>query len=96
MVIIKVLAAIMLLVALTSLPYGYYTVLRWVVTIIAAISAFDAYSKEKAPWAWAFGGIMILFNPFVPIHLNRGIWTPIEIVTAMIFLTSIGAVKCKE
>jgi hypothetical protein len=77
-------------------PYGYYTGLRWAVAIIAVISAFDAYRKEKVPWAWVFGGIMISFNPIVPIYLIRGMWTPIDIVATIIFLVSIFAVKCKE
>ena len=49
MIIIKFLAAILLLVALGRLPYGYYIFMRWLITIIAGICSYDAWKKGKSP-----------------------------------------------
>ena len=96
MIAIKIIAALLLFIAVAPLPYGYYIFLRWVITIIAAISAIDSLSKEKVSWIWVFACIVILFNPIVPIYLTKGIWMPIDIIAAIIFLASIGAVKRVE
>lgn len=93
MVIIKVIAAIMLLIALGSLSYSYYIALRWIVAIVSAISAFDAFGKQKTGWAWVFITLVIIFNPIIPVYLTKQIWAPIDIASAIILLASIGAVR---
>jgi hypothetical protein len=41
-----------------------------------------------------FGIIAVLFNPVIPIHLNRDIWTTIiDVTVAVIFLFSINYFK---
>ena len=96
MIIIKFLAAILLLVALGRLPYGYYIFMRWLITIIAGICSYDAWKKGKTSWVWAFVAIVVLFNPILPIYLSKEVWTPIDIISAIVFLSSIGAVKVSE
>jgi len=90
---VKVISGIMLLIALVRLPYGYYIALRWIVAVFSAISAFDALNKRKSGWVWVFIGIAIMYNPIVPVHLTKAIWSPINILTAIIFFASIGVVN---
>ena len=74
----------MLVAALAPWPYGYYTLLRWVVCLSACFVAwvwYDAY-EQPTPMVWAFGAVAILFNPLAPIHLNREIWSMIDLATA--------------
>jgi hypothetical protein len=40
-----------------------------------------------------FGIIAVLFNPVIPIHLNRDNWTTIDVTVAVIFLFSINYLK---
>ena len=78
--------AALLVLALLPLPYGYYTFLRIVVTICAAIVAYELYASEKLRlMSFLFIGIAVLFNPVIPIALNRSLWTPIDVVVAAIF-----------
>lgn len=92
-IIVKIIAAIMLLWALADNPYGYYQILRWVVVGVAGYSAFIAYEHRKNVWAWIFGIITILYNPIAPIYLNREIWAVIDVIVAVIILASIFKLK---
>ena len=56
--------------ALGPWPYGYYTLLRWVVCISALMVVYRASHVDR-PWAvWTFGLVALLFNPLVPIYLS--------------------------
>jgi Family of unknown function (DUF6804) len=82
-------AAILLIVALGHHPYGYYTFLRWAVTI-AALAVASASWKSKSQWvAWPFVAIAILFNPIAPVYMSRQSWRPIDIICAIAFAASI-------
>jgi hypothetical protein len=78
--------ASLLLLALLPLPYGYYQFLRIAVTISSGFIAYAAFNDSKQGWAIGFGAVCILFNPFIPIHLSKGLWTPIDIIAALVFL----------
>lgn len=88
--ILKIIAIVMLFWTLADNPYGYYQILRWVVFGTAGYSAYLAYENKQAPWTWIFGIITILFNPIAPIYLDRGTWSVIDIVVAVILLVSIA------
>ena len=77
----------MLLVAILPLPYGYYVLLRFVVTGIAGFFAYEEYTAKHQGWMVTFGIIAVLFNPFIPIHLTRSIWLPINMIVSGIFAT---------
>jgi len=80
--------AIMLLVAILPLPYGYYTLLRIVVCISATIIAYEAYEKinRLGFWAVCFSLTALLFNPIIPIFLDRELWFFIDLVVAGLFV----------
>jgi hypothetical protein len=80
-----VIAAVMLLLALAPWPYGYYQLLRFVVCGAAGYVAFMTYNWKKIWAMWLFGFIAILFNPFIPIHLSREVWQPIDVICGIIF-----------
>ena len=66
----------LLLVATARLPYGYYTFTRVVVCALAALIAIATWHDSQIGRAWSvlFELVAILFNPVVPIFLNRNIW----------------------
>lgn len=81
-------AVVLLVIALANgLPYGYYTFLRWVVTAAAGYVAWVAHEREDLPWMWAFGAIALLFNPIAPVYLDKEIWTILDIVVAVLFVS---------
>ena len=85
--------AVMLVVAIASLPYGYYQLLRWVTCAVAVFIAVMGYRWGKVWATWVFGLVAILFNPLWPIHLTREIWRPIDLVYAVLFITSVFVLR---
>jgi len=78
----------MLLGALGAWPYGYFTLLRWVVCAAAVFVAIQAYGWKRATWVWAFGLVAALFNPLAPVHLSREVWRPVDLATAALFVAA--------
>lgn len=73
-----------------GLPYGYFTLLRFVVCAVGAYVAYKTYEKDnESLLVWLFGGIAILFNPIIPIHLTREVWWIIDLMVGGVFLLSI-------
>jgi hypothetical protein len=77
--------AIMLFVALMPLPYGYYTLLRFVVCAAAAYLAYVEYTRRENvnPWVVGLALIAFLFNPIIPVFLSREIWAPINVAAGV-------------
>lgn len=80
------LCAALLLLALAPMPFGYYTFLRLVVTIIAFVTAFSFYKEGGVVWAWIFALLGILFNPLIQVHLSRDIWMILDLLAAGLML----------
>lgn len=86
----------MLLLALNpSNPYGYYVLLRWVISGIFAFLALQAYEEGKKEWVWVLGITAVVYNPFIPLHLGREIWTLANIATIGVAIASIFKLKGK-
>jgi hypothetical protein len=77
--------AAMLLLALLPLPYGFYTLLRLVVVVCAAILAYHHWQSGGKIIVAGMGFVALLFNPLFPIYLSREIWAPIDIACALYF-----------
>ncbi len=92
----KIISSILLLLGILSLPYGYYQLLRILITLSAGISTFEFYNKNNQPMMYLFLLIAILFNPLLPLHFNKSIWIIIDLITALIFLISIKLVNNKN
>ena len=87
-----IIASAMLFLALLDLPYGYYTFLRVVITIISVYYAYWIYEeiKKQGFWFWGLIAIIILFNPIIPIHLGyKSIWAIIDIIAGLFFISLI-------
>ena len=78
-------AAVMLLLSILPLPYGYYSLLRLVVTISSILGILIFYKEGDSKAVFCLGFICLLFNPFIPIHLDRMVWAPIDIISAIYF-----------
>lgn len=81
-----VIPIIMSFLALGQWTYGYFVLLRWVVTVGSIIVVLNAFDKD-IDWAKVvFVFIAMLFNPIVPVHLSRELWIPIDVVVGAIFV----------
>lgn len=91
-------AAGFLFVALLSgLPYGYFTLMRFVVCAVGVYLAYKTYEEnEESLWPWMFGFVAVLFNPILPIHLERGQWEVIDLVAGTFLVASIFLTKSER
>jgi hypothetical protein len=84
----------MLLLAIPPIwPYGYYMFLRLVVCGAAVFIAYKAYEQRKQVLAYTAGLLALLFNPVIPVHLNKEMWAIIDLITAIIVFVSIWFLK---
>ena len=91
--ILMLISITMLLIALLDLPYWYYQVLRWVICWVSWYLALLFYEKDNEKWIWVFWWIAILFNPISTIHLDKELWSIINIIVAVIMIYNIKALK---
>lgn len=74
-------------------PYGYYIFLRWVCCACFAYLTWHTVKTQQEAWGWAFGIVAILYNPIVPVHLTRAIWSVLNLLTIAVVLGSIFVVR---
>ncbi len=89
----RMLAVGMLFAAVARWPYGFYTLLRWTVSLVAIYGAFRAFETGRKAWMWVFVVMAVLFNPLAPAHLARSTWAPVDIAAAVVILLSFLQVK---
>lgn len=86
----QVISIILLLIAFNPAnPYSYYILLRWICCAAFAYLAFVTYKEGKQEWVWILGVTALVYNPFFPIHLNRKLWSVINIITIIIAASSL-------
>lgn len=85
----KILAIVILLGALGDHPYSYYQILRWVVAIAGAYSAYTHFKSKNNFWGWVFVAVTVLFNPIAPIYFQKDTWQILDLVGAITFLVSL-------
>ncbi|MFC1593654.1 DUF6804 family protein [Candidatus Neomarinimicrobiota bacterium] len=82
-----------LLLAIMPLPYGFYTLTRIYICLLTGFLAYKSWKNNLSSWMWIFGIIAIVFNPIIPIFLDRSLWAIIDIITAVILFASISQLK---
>jgi hypothetical protein len=85
--------AALLLLAFSGHRRGSFLPLRLVVSVGAALLALTTHTQKTMGWMWVMLGILLLFNPLVPIHLRRHIWQLLDLVAAGIFVAAAVALR---
>lgn len=75
--------AVALIVCLFPMPYGYYTLVRFVAMIIFGCMAFSFYKNENTSLCVIAGSLALLFQPFFKIALGRTMWNVIDVIVAI-------------
>ena len=83
---IQIVGAIILLLCLLHMPYGFYTIVRLAMTVISGYLAYDYYTHNKKELAVTFSIIAVLFQPFIKLALGREIWQIVDVVVAILLL----------
>ena len=78
--------AVALLLCLLPLPYGFYTIIRFATAIIVGCWAYKFYSIGKTAFAIIACSIVILFQPFFRITLDKLTWNILDIVVSLLIV----------
>jgi len=77
-------------------PYGFFTLLRFIVFAITAYLAWIAYKEKQEKWTLIFGFLAVIFNPFIPLYFGRSSWVIIDLITAIFLIISIFTFKISK
>ena len=72
-----------LLLCLAPMPYGYFTLVRFLATVVFGVYAYKYYAAKKEGLTWVFVTLALLFQPFAKVGLGRTIWNIIDVVVAI-------------
>lgn len=86
-----IIPALMMLVALGPLPYGYYQLLRLVAFLAAGLIAYGFLRRRREAWTAVFMMVAIVFNPIFPISLARELWAVLNVLSCVTFLVGMWA-----
>lgn len=80
---IQIIIAILLLLCIAPMSYGYYQLVRYVAMIVFGWMAYKYYEEERKSLMVTFGALVILFQPFLKIALGRIMWNVVDVVVAI-------------
>lgn len=95
-ILIKIILAVLLLLCLFDMPYGYYQFFRYVAVVGFAILAYYEYERKRIPLVILFVGLALLFQPFSKVPLGRHQWIIIDVFVAAGLVISIFVKKSKS
>lgn len=86
--ILKLIIAIMLILCLADMPYGFYELVRFAAAGAFIYLSYDYFKNKRDGLGFFFAGLALLFQPFFKVALGRVLWNIIDIVVAvaLIFL----------
>ena len=94
--IIKVVLAVLFLVCLLEMPYGFYQFVRFVGLIGFAVLAYQANKHGRQTEMIIYGGLALLFQPFFKVALGRQMWNIVDVVVGLGLLASIFLIPKTE
>ena len=86
---IKIILAILFLICLADIPYGYYQFVRFAGLIGFAILANQSNQQGRQTETLIYGGLALLFQPIFKITLGREIWNVVDVITGIGLVISI-------
>lgn len=85
---VKLILAVLLLLCLADMPYGYYQFVRLASFIAFGFLAYKAYGANKIGETILFCALCLLFQPLEKIALGRFLWNVVDFVVALYLLGS--------
>lgn len=86
---LKIILIVLLLKATSHNPYSYYIILRYFAFIFSLVFAAYHFRQKQQLVAIIFIIIGIIYNPLIPVHSTREIWSVINIITIIIIVVSL-------
>ncbi|MBI2033446.1 MAG: hypothetical protein HYT10_03240 [Candidatus Levybacteria bacterium] len=79
----------------TGWPYDFYILLRWLIFTSSVFVASRFYISKVSAWAMIFGALAFLFNPILPIYLNKSSWVVFDFIGASLYFVAAYSYKEK-
>jgi hypothetical protein len=86
---IKTILAILFFLCLADMPYGYYQFVRFVGLIGFAVLSYQANQNGRQTEMIIYGGLALLFQPFLKIALGREMWNIVDVIVGIGLIISI-------
>jgi len=90
---IKIILSILFFLCLADMPYGYYQFVRFAAMIGFGILAFQSAETENKSLMIIYGGLALLFQPFIKIALGRELWNVVDVIVGIGLIISLFANK---
>lgn len=81
--ILKLIIAVLLLLCLADMPYGYYNLVRFAAMAVFAYLSYDYFKSRKNDLGFTFAALAVLFQPFFKVTLGRMIWNIVDVIVAV-------------
>ena len=78
--------AVLMLLCLAPMPYGYYMLVRFVAMVAFGLLAYQYYTRHKSIATIVFGVLALLFQPIYKIALGRVTWNVIDVFVAVLLI----------
>lgn len=78
--ILLLVAGVASLIAVANLPYSYYEMLRWLVTIACFALAFSATQTGRLVWLVLAIPAAIIWNPFFGLTMAKSSWLVFNLI----------------
>lgn len=75
--------AVLLLLCLFSMPYGYYTIVRIAAMIVFSYLAYLYFKDENVLLGITFAALAVVFQPIVKMGMSKASWNVIDVIVAI-------------
>ncbi len=87
--VVKLFLALLLLICLIDIPYGFYQFVRFAALIGFSVLAYQANQQGRQAEMIIFGALALLFQPLFKIALGRQLWNLVDVIVGLGLLLSI-------
>lgn len=88
--------AVLFLLCLLDMPYGYYMMVRTVGMIGFVLLAYNALQDDDIKHVILYAGLAILFQPLHKIALGRTLWNIVDVVVAVYLIYTLTTEKKEQ
>lgn len=81
--ILKLIIAILLLLCLADMPYGFYQLVRFASAAAFVYLSYDYFKAKRDGLGFTFAALAILFQPIFKISLGRTLWNIVDVIVAV-------------
>jgi uncharacterized protein DUF6804 len=66
----------------------YVDLVHLAICALSAYSAYAAGARRRTGWAWLFGAMAVVYNPFVRVRMPDGDWYALDAFVSLVFFIS--------